>query len=59
MSDLTLDTVKKQKKLLELGHLSVIVSCTIFQKTKMTCTVQEGLPIWATGGEYTHTYTSI
>jgi hypothetical protein len=38
-------------QLLELGHISVSVSCTILQKSKMTNTLHGDSSIWATGGE--------
>jgi hypothetical protein len=45
----------ENEKLLELGHLSVSVSCTVLQKSKTTYTLLEDSPIWATGGEYKET----
>jgi hypothetical protein len=52
MSAETLGTLKNQRKLLELGYLSVSDSCTILQKYEMTNTLLEDSPIWATGGEF-------
>jgi hypothetical protein len=46
-----LGTLKNQEKLLELKHLSVSV-IALSPKSKMTNTLLENSPIWATGAGY-------